>query len=242
MPFTLVHPVATLPFYRTRGHKLRLAALAIGAITPDLEFLLGVTPNGWFSHTLPGLFLVCLPSSWICLRLFDRWGRRGVARLLPREWTLPAPPPSSFWWISVSILIGASTHLVWDTFTHESDWGFQILTGLRGSFVPGWRPGLPGFKLLQDGSTLVGLLCLVWVGAAWAGTQPPAAWGPPIRRVSMLLGVLAIAGFAAGLYKTHGLFFGGHEREVLSFGGIAVTIVFGLALLLLGVGGEQRRN
>jgi hypothetical protein len=240
MPFTLAHPAAILPFYRARQHKLRLAALAIGAMAPDLQFLLGLSPNGWFSHTLPGLFLICLPASWILLRLFDRWGRRGIARFLPSEWTLPAPPPSTFWWVSFSILIGASTHVVWDAFTHESEWGFQVLTGLKGSFVPSWRPGMPGFKLLQDGSTVVGLTCLAWAGAAWARRQPAAVWGPPIRRASLLLVVLALVGFAAGLQKTHGRFFGGHEREVLSFGGIAVTLVFGLAVLLLGVKGERR--
>ena len=90
-------------------------------MTPDFEFLLGISPNGWFSHTLPGLLLVCLPAGWICLWLFDRWGRRGAQRLLPAEWTLPPERRWSLWWISLSILIGALSHLDWDTFTHESD-------------------------------------------------------------------------------------------------------------------------
>jgi hypothetical protein len=240
MPFTLAHPAAILPFYRTRGHRLRLAALAIGAMAPDLEFLLGLTPNGWFSHTLPGVFLFCLPASWACLWLFDRWGRRGAARLLPDEWTLPPERRWSAWWIGLSILLGTSTHIVWDAFTHESDWGFQVLTGLKGSFAPGWRPGMPGFKLLQDGSTVVGLACLAWAGARWARTQPPAAWGPPLRRVSLLMAGLASVGFAFGLQETHGLFFDGHEREVLSFGGMAVVVAFGVAVLLLGIRGRRR--
>jgi hypothetical protein len=53
--------------------------------------------------------------------------------------------------------------------------------------------------------------------------------------------VLAAAGFAAGLEKTHGQFLGGHEREVLSFGGVAVTLVFLAALVLLGIGGKRRK-
>lgn len=239
MPFTLAHPAAILPFYRTRSHRLRLAALVIGAMTPDFEFLLGITANGWFSHSLPGLFLFCLPAGWVGLWLFDRWGRRGAAWFLPAEWT-PAPERRrSIWWISVSILIGAGTHLVWDTFTHEADWGFQLLTGLKGSLAPRWRPGLPGFKVLQDGSTVVGLACLAWAAATWARTRPVTAWGPSVRRVSLLLVGLAVAGFSTGLYRTDGRFFGGHEREVLSFGGIAVVVTFGLALLLIGARAER---
>jgi hypothetical protein len=63
-----------------------------------------------------------------------------------------------------------------------------------------------------------------------------------MRRGLLLVAGLVLVGFAAGLQKTHGRFFGGHEREVLSFGGIAVVIAFGLALLLLGVRGERRRT
>jgi len=240
MPFTLAHPAAILPFHRARNHRLRLAALAIGAMTPDAEFLLGVTRDGWFSHTLPGIVLVCVPLGWACLWLFDRWGRRGLERLLPDEWVLPPAPASGFWWITASLVIGAATHVVWDAFTHESQWGFHVLTGLRGSFVPGWRPGLPGFKLLQDGSSVLGLAVLGWAGVRWARTQPRASWRRPAWRGLTLLALLAVVGFADGLSATHGWFFGGHEREVLSVGGMGVILALGASLVVLGMGSPPR--
>ena len=86
MPYTLAHPAAALPLWCASRKRLRLAALVIGAASPDFEYLLRINYVGHFSHTIPGLLLVCLPASWLALYLFDRWGRAGVQALLPSTW------------------------------------------------------------------------------------------------------------------------------------------------------------
>jgi len=77
MPFTLAHPAAVLPIWAGGKPRLRLAALVLGALTPDFEYFLHLNTVGRYAHSLPGLFFVCLPAGWLSLWLFDRFGRQG---------------------------------------------------------------------------------------------------------------------------------------------------------------------
>ncbi len=52
MPLTIAHPVAVLPFRRL---GLPMAALAIGSISPDLEYLFHLSPKSNISHTASGV-------------------------------------------------------------------------------------------------------------------------------------------------------------------------------------------
>jgi hypothetical protein len=108
-----------------------LAALVLGTTTPDYEYFLHLNTVGRFAHTLPGLFLVC-PAGWVSLWLFDRFGRHGVATLLPTAWQLPPVPASPYRVLPTSsaLLLGAVSHVIWDGFTHASGWGVALLPGL----------------------------------------------------------------------------------------------------------------
>ena len=96
MPYTLAHPAAVVPLHPVLKGRLRLAALVIGSTTPDYQYFLRLYTEGGFSHTLPELLLVCLPAGWLTLWLFDRFGWRGLATLLPPGWQLPASPTPAY--------------------------------------------------------------------------------------------------------------------------------------------------
>ena len=67
-----------------------------------------------------------------------------------------APHLAFYAGIAVAVVIGAFTHLIWDAFTHEGRWGAAWITSLDSDFsIAGYA--VPGYKLLQYGSTLVGL-------------------------------------------------------------------------------------
>lgn len=70
----------------------------------------------------------------------------------------------------LSLAVGIATHIIWDLFTHEGRVGTLIFPVLDEM----WGP-LTGYKWLQHGSSVVGLLILALWGAHWLSTRPRAA-------------------------------------------------------------------
>lgn len=174
MPFTPSHAVVALPFIRT---PLVPAAIAIGAMTPDLPlFLRGVGLDYSFTHT----FANVVWTAAVSLVLFVLWravlrpavpelAPRWLARRLPEEWSVGAVEAAGRavgvgekrvypLLLAVSLILGVLSHIVWDLFTHEGRWGVQALPALDEM----WGP-LTGFKWLQHGSSVLGLVIIgVW--------------------------------------------------------------------------------
>lgn len=119
MPFTAIHPAATLPFFflsRSRGWR---TALVLGALTPDLiRALPGVDRE--FSHSIPGVVLLAAPLAVLISPMVSRWLVPRFARLPGCE-ALAHTAPSSLPWLLMILgaLIGGGTHLIWDLFTHD---------------------------------------------------------------------------------------------------------------------------
>jgi hypothetical protein len=175
MPFTPSHAVVALPFVRT---PLVPAAIAIGAMTPDLPlFLRGVGLNYTFLHGFPNvlvttllafvLFLVWrvvlrpaipdLSPSWLAGRLPTEWGEDPVAAA---GHAVGAGESRRYpVLLVISLLLGVLSHITWDLFTHEGRWGSEVFPVLDEM----WGP-LPGYTWLQHGSSVVGLSVI----AAWA--------------------------------------------------------------------------
>lgn len=154
MPLTIAHPVAVLPFRRT---GLPLAALIAGSMAPDLEHFLYLAPRSDFSHTLPGLFLFCLPVGFLLLSLFYRLWLPAVLPYLSFPSGRPFDPPGHFAGMGFGLLIGALTHIGWDAFTHEYGFAVLRLPALSATVWEGHWYALPVFKILQHGSSLLGL-------------------------------------------------------------------------------------
>lgn len=176
MPFTPSHALVALPFIRT---PLVPAAIAIGAMTPDLPlFLRGVGLDYGFTHDVVNIAWTAV----VAFALFLVWRvvlRPGVGELLPlaisrrlpRDWSttgaaaaraavlgMPRRPLYPVL-LAVSLVLGVLSHIVWDLFTHEGRWGvaaFPVLDEM-------WGP-LTGYKWLQHGSSILGLVGIgVWM-------------------------------------------------------------------------------
>jgi putative effector of murein hydrolase LrgA (UPF0299 family) len=232
MPFTLAHPVAALPIWYASGRRLRLAALVIGSTAPDYEYFLRMQPGGSFGHTIPGLFLFCLPAAWLALWLFDRFARRGVQTLLPSGWQLPLAPRQhrySALATAGALLLGAASHVIWDAFTHKTGLGVMLLPVLSAPVSLGSWP-LPWYKLLQHGSTVLGVVILSTLAIRWARCQPSVPPGRLAMSALMLLGVPLAVGVLNGLrFLSEGF------QPFVVGTGVAFTFAVAVGPVLLGM-------
>jgi hypothetical protein len=172
-----------------------------------------------------------LPASWLALYLFDRWGRAGVQALLPSAWRLPSPPvpaqPVAN--ISLAILLGALSHVLWDSFTHRSGWIVRLLPSLTAPLLPTLFPSVPAYRLLQHGSTILGLCILIRTGWLWTRTQPEVPWSELAKRTLLCISFLGAAGVLNGLrYLSRGV------GQFLVAGGVGVVLALALGILALG--------
>lgn len=169
MPWTFAHPAAVLPLLRRSGPGgLSFAALAIGSMSPDFGYYVGLFDVAGFAHTPPGLLLVCVPTGLLLLCL-ARWLRVPVARLLPaphRQALLAVRPvqdafaPRSLTLAAVALLFGAATHALWDAFTHEGRFFVQHVEALRTPLFTAFNHQYRVFNVVQHVSTLVGCALL----------------------------------------------------------------------------------
>lgn len=243
MPLTPAHAAAALPIHWATGRRLPLAALVMGTLAPDFEYLLRLAPRGHFAHSALGLFIFDLPLGLAVYAAFTRLVRPALLDLLPRGLAAAADGKGSkagrglrLGAAAIAVVLGAASHILWDGFTHDPGWAVAQLPALRAPVLPELLPHLRWYKALQHGSTLLGgTVVLAWA-LRWLRRQPAAAFvfGPgqalrAWRAAAVLLGIAAIAGVANGL---RGL----HRGFPIALGFAAVGVMSGLAVAVLAYG------
>jgi Domain of unknown function (DUF4184) len=188
MPFTVSHVAAVLPAYRALARARLFTAAVIGSMVPDFGLLLPGSLARWQTHSVPGLFIFCLPVGLIVYALSLLLIKPALMQIVPDgpyvrlraiDAAAPARRPGSWLLAALAIVLGAITHLIWDAFTHENARGVRMFPVLDA-----YAPELDGhslrlFHLLQYGSSVAGLLVVmvalaVWLRHAPAPAQPPA--------------------------------------------------------------------
>jgi len=254
MPFTLAHAAAAIPFRRT---KLIASAVVIGCFAPDFEYFIRLAPKGGFGHTLPGLFVFDLPLGLAVYWLFHRYGKeplwawlpegvRQRVKLGPRIAPLNGIAQSAL--VSLSILVGAATHILWDSFTHPAFWPYRHWHFLSDTVLLPIAGSVQNYKLLQHASTVFGLFVLL----IWCVRQPRVAPAHPRRvrdrRINEQLVFLfasAVALAAGALRAFVGVGAPSGLRSIQIFIGEAVVTtisVFWLELVIYGFFRERARS
>jgi hypothetical protein len=189
VPFTLSHPAVVVPLRRL---GFPLSALIAGSLSPDFVFFLRLMPppRGHFSHTVEGLFLVCVPGALLALLLFHRvlkWPTLALlpnwlqARLIgPLRASEQATPAPGFLPAAGAVLVGAASHLVWDDFTHGDGHTVQRLPILAGSVLQ--LPGFELYRILQYGGSIMGAALLLYWSASWLREAPERPIEEPLQR------------------------------------------------------------
>jgi hypothetical protein len=207
MPLTPSH-VAVAPLLRGLLRPLRLtvplSALVIGTMTPDFEYLIRLTPGGGAWHSLPGLVEFCLPGGLLSWLIFRAIVGPALLRLLPpglgraaQAQVAPGPTLRLLPGAALAVLLGAVSHDVWDSFTHEYRWGVRRIPALAAPVISSGSDPIPWYSLLWWGSSAIGLIVVIGLVWRWIAAQPAAARHVPagdrawrIRE----LGVLLLAG------------------------------------------------
>jgi hypothetical protein len=215
MPFTLSHAAAVLPGIRRDGTArgpLFASALVLGSFAPDMTyFAASVVPGamefGAVTHGPLGVLTIdvaitaALVALWLLVRdplvalLPAAWRGRAYALLRGRP-SGTRPQPATALWFYVSAVIGASTHVVWDAFTHFDRWGVRVVPVLAEPVA-----GFPLYTYTQYGSSAAALVALVWF-VTTALRRAPVPSAPPVPRLGRrarllacgLLGVCVAAG------------------------------------------------
>jgi uncharacterized protein DUF4184 len=206
VPFTISHAAAALPFKKT---PLPLAPLMIGTMAPDFAYFLPIGPDRMLTHDLVGVPLYCWPVGFAVWLFYVFVLERPSIELLPEPWRSRVPLSDrafslrNITLISIALMLGALTHLLWDAFTHGSTfithaWSgfYQELFRYRG------RP-IRVFFMLQILSSIVGLFALWWWAMKMRRAAPRMATDyEPVGFITnriRILALLAIAAASGGL-------------------------------------------
>jgi hypothetical protein len=209
MPFTFAHPAAVLPL-RRRFKPLQTVPLIVGSVAPDLPYFVPMRLNRLLmfdTHTFMGVFWLDLPIGMAVL-LFGFAFRRSLTELLsPRARALCLQSVQHFrdqplhWvWAPFAIIVGAWTHLLWDSVTHDNGWVVKRVSALSAPITFGWYTGTM-CHVMQYVSSIAGLLIL-WI---WFRRLPTPAVEAPSpgtmsssARTTLLLLVCAAAAAMGG--------------------------------------------
>jgi hypothetical protein len=215
MPFTLSHTAVVLPFSRYLARWRLLSACLIGAMVPDFRVFLPWHLQRLETHSIAALFTFCLPVGLLTFWLFQLLLKSPVIEVLPdgaygrwRAFQAPAQLGNPLHWLlaAIGILAGAVSHLAWDAFTHEGARGVRMLPMLDDPILELGRHHWAGYRLLQDGSSLLGLMALaaMILYGARRGRTPPVPnrvlsrterhyWGAAYIGVALALGAAFFA-------------------------------------------------
>jgi hypothetical protein len=246
MPLTPAHAAAAPLLHRLirpLGLSIPISALVIGTMTPDFEYLIRLTPGIRAWHTPLGLLEFCLPvglATWWVFRVIIG---PALLRLLPPGLGAAAraqiAPGSTFRLIpgaSVAVLLGAVSHDLWDSFTHEAGWGVHEIPALDASVPLGGTGATPWYSILQYGSSAIGLIVIIAILWQWVAAHPKADRHVPVGQRAWRireLGVLLLVGVAGAVLNASR---GRHSGLSWTLGLAAVGGMSALALALLAYG------
>jgi len=203
VPFTGAHPLAIVPFARVRW--LDATSLAIGAMAPDFMYFARGELRGNFGHTALGLAVWCVPITLACGLLFHELVKWSLLLAAPRAiaarlvTAARAPWPARLAALVPSAILGAITHVVWDGFTHAEGFAVRRIAALRTVVTVPILGTTAVHRVLQHGSTVVGLAGLAVVVGRWYARQPegvlpdvPRAWPRAVVAGCLALGIAAL--------------------------------------------------
>lgn len=182
MPFTPTHIAAVVPIAWLLRWNVPLSALAIGSMVCDLGVFFPGVFDYWTMHSVAGLATHCLPLGFCIFFLYHWLIKRPLGALLPvyvhsrlMPWInrMPSLGLSNLLVVALCIFVGASTHVFWDSFTHDHRWGTRLIPALNNVAISFDVKEVYWYTVLQHGSSVVFLPILFLAACLWIARQPP---------------------------------------------------------------------
>jgi uncharacterized protein DUF4184 len=166
MPFTFSHPALVLPLINRHWKIFSVTGLIIGSIIPDFESFIRFDEHKLYSHTWLGVFWFDLPLAILAAFLFHNIVRDPLIKNLPGSLGDKFAKAVGFNWnvfffrhffiVITSLLIGITSHLLWDAFTHLN----LSQPDINSTKMLIFNTYL--HSLLQEISSVAGLIIMVW--------------------------------------------------------------------------------
>lgn len=170
MPFTFSHPAAIVPLNYVAKEWLSLSALVLGSIVPDFEYFIRMKVLSIYSHTWVGLFWYDLPLALIILLVYTRFIKDKLIAHLPSGINVRFSQYQNnkvkydllyFVIAIVSILIGAASHILWDSFTHPAGYFVKHHHILKHKMLIA-NHSVAFYNMLQHISSAIGALIVIY--------------------------------------------------------------------------------
>lgn len=189
MPFTPTHTLAAVPLGMLSSRPGVFSALVIGCMVPDWPLYVPGGPAYELTHSFVGVAVACTPIGLALALVYQAALKRPLFELLPaslgrrlsRYLDVPVLlQPLTLLVLALAVAAGATTHIVWDAFTHRGAWGVALLPQLREPVLTVSGVQIPGFAALQHGCTLFGFPVAVLLFARWYRHAVEQALPPPV--------------------------------------------------------------
>lgn len=165
MPFTISHAVLAPPLAKLFGDRLPIAALAIGMMTPDL-YRMFTTDEHLSFHQWSGVLYPNLPLGLAFCLLWYVLYRNLVLQYMGLNKPISFKSIFDFFrffaMLIIAVILGVSTHLIWDGLTHV-DFRTFAFHDFLGQNVNLFGHTYPMHRVLQIGSSIVALPILLWM-------------------------------------------------------------------------------
>jgi len=165
MPFTLSHSALVLPFLKNK--KLSATALIVGSMSPDFEYFFRMKIQSEISHTFLGIFLIDFPLGFIVMLAFHEIIKKPILENSPvffqkrmqelKELNWFHYFKSNVFTVLISFVLGAISHISWDSFTHWDGYFVQ-----RFSFFNRVVYSIPLYSIAQHLSSIIGLVYILF--------------------------------------------------------------------------------
>ncbi|MCJ8314275.1 MAG: DUF4184 family protein, partial [Pseudomonadales bacterium] len=155
--------------------KLSIVALIIGCIIPDFVMFIPISSYD-VSHSIVGLIMYCLPMGLIVYLFFVHFSAALIIDTAPSWLSKRVYKCHDFNFkysivslilISTSLILGATTHILWDVFSHQNTWLTQLIPILNKNIpilnknITIFNLSIEYYKLIQYMSSLIGLPVLI---------------------------------------------------------------------------------
>ncbi len=168
MPLTFAHPAAVLPARWLPRTWYSWTALIVGSVIPDFEAFIKLGGLKQFSHSWWGMFAFDLPLGLAVVLLFHAVVKDPLVNHLPRYYADRFHEVEPVHWRSqllqrlpvllLCLLIGCTTHLLWDRFTHTDTYTYHQKVGLE--LNP--EQETEARVILQWLSSIAGIVLICW--------------------------------------------------------------------------------